>query len=528
MRLYLHRVPSLDRVLTLRTALVVGLVVRLLLAAQHSFWNDEAYAFYVSRLSLPDIVVAMVSSDRHPPLYYMLLHVWGMVSTTELWLRLPSIGCALLTITGVYRLAERLTDQARTAAVAALLTATFFVDWQHDSVARMLALAQCGCTWATVALARLILDEEPSPRDALMLCGSLAVAIHSFYFAGGFLVAAALATLVLRPSRRLIWMALGGVALLCAPLAVLVRAQLHAGSVEVYSASILAFHLGALGPYYLGLMTAFQGLTGAIPLEQPLWSWALITVPLLAWQLWSLRGLLTERREEGVLLACVLGGYLGALLLTTATFALFNLRDRYFVPVYPIVHIVTALGLQRATAALMSAVGLNLALVASCLSSSYLWYDDVRPLAERVHAAQRPGDLLLIEQPGTDICVFNYYYDREHFALVRQGDQIYVAEPAAPASSTLSSLPQVHVRELPFAPQTLATIVAHPTVFLITTLGVVAAPEKHQAMMRSLAASYEVDPAQSIQVTTTYGTYGNQTKAALRLVRKPQALPTGR
>lgn len=522
---------TLDRVLTLRTALIVGLVMRLLLAAQHSFSRDEAYAYYVSSLSLSDIVTAMASSDRHPPLYYMLLHLWAAVSSTELWLRLPSVGFAMLTITGVHRLTSLLTGDTRAAGVAALLTATLYVDFHHDTTARMLSLAQCGCVWAMVALARLTLLEEASRRDAITLCLCLTTAIHSFYFCGGFLVASAGTALVLRPrhpARRDIWLALAATALLCAPLGLLVRAQMQAGSVEVYDSTMVTRHLAMFEPTYLGLVSAFQVVTGRDPIDVGLWTWTALTFAVLAWQGRHLHALWRRRRDCATFIVCTLGGYLGILLLTTASLHLFNLRDRYFVIAYPLVHGVTALALRRSAAGLAVVVGLNLALFGGCLSSSYLWDFDMRPVAEKIRSSQQKGDLIVVAQEGTDTCLFNYYYDRDRFALVRQGAHVYLTEPAAAAAIAAGNLPQTQVRELPLPTATLSFITQHPTVFLVFDRAFASPADPHIQMLRTLGAHYEVDPSGSLEVTTACGTYGPQTKTVLRLVRRAPAPPASR
>lgn len=523
--------------MSLRTALVAGLTIRVLLGMQHSFCDDEAYTYFVSRLSLPDILAALQSSDRHPPLHYMLLHFWARAGSSELWLRLPSIAFALLTIVGVQRLTVRLTGDARTAGLAALITATFFVDWHYDTMARMLAMAQCGCVWAGVALARVTVDNETSPRQAVSLCLCLTAAIYAFYLSAGMLVAAAVTTLVLRPTRRDIWLSLASTVLLCAPLGLLVRTQQGAGCVEVYAPEQIAYHFGLFGPYYIGLVTAFQGLTGCHPEAAGRWTWTVLTLAVLAGQLLGWRDLLAARRDGAVFIACVLASYLGVLLLTTAGLNLFNMRDRYFVLAYPFLNVVTAMALRRCVAAWGAVVGLNLALFASSVASSYLWISDVRPMAERVWAHQRPGDLIVVEQAGAAVCLFNYYYDRDRFSLVRDGDEISMVEPDRRKAISSGGLAQYFVRSVPLPAGDLAFITQHENVFLVTNRTPITTnpPEAHFAFLRSLHKYFELDGAASLQTTTTYDTYGEQIKLLLRLRRKrppatkgEQALPEGR
>ena len=84
---------------------VVALGLRLYDIGDKSIWLDEAWSWRAARLSLGDMV-DWTAQDRHPPLYYGLLHYWtDALGDSEASLRLPSaiasaVSAVLLAVAG--------------------------------------------------------------------------------------------------------------------------------------------------------------------------------------------------------------------------------------------------------------------------------------------------------------------------------------------------------------------------------------------------------------------------------------------
>ena len=78
--------PAPGRVLHLLTALlvIVGVVLRFL--GRSDLWLDEALSANIASLPLADIPAAL-ERDGHPPLYYALLHAWGLAGDSDWWHR---------------------------------------------------------------------------------------------------------------------------------------------------------------------------------------------------------------------------------------------------------------------------------------------------------------------------------------------------------------------------------------------------------------------------------------------------------
>lgn len=63
-----------------------------------SVWHDEAMSIHTARMGLYDLVLRMSVANNQPPLFFLLLKAWAVVSWSPLWLRLLSV---VLSIGGV-------------------------------------------------------------------------------------------------------------------------------------------------------------------------------------------------------------------------------------------------------------------------------------------------------------------------------------------------------------------------------------------------------------------------------------------
>lgn len=110
--------------------------------ASQEFWFDEAASAFISSKGWREILAYVRSQPfEHPPLYYLLLHLWGQVAGwSEFSLRFPSLLLAVLFIPLLYRFLCWLLGK-EVAALAALLGAfsPFLIELSGE--ARMYTLA---------------------------------------------------------------------------------------------------------------------------------------------------------------------------------------------------------------------------------------------------------------------------------------------------------------------------------------------------------------------------------------------------
>jgi len=128
--------------------LAAGLVLRLLFAQTRSIQYDDAFTILLAEQPLANIV-AGTAADTMPPLFYFMLHFWGMVSREMLWLRLLPTLLNLGSLVFLYLLMRDLVGR-RAALWSVGLAAISPLQIFHAQDVRMyalLAFCQIGYLW---------------------------------------------------------------------------------------------------------------------------------------------------------------------------------------------------------------------------------------------------------------------------------------------------------------------------------------------------------------------------------------------
>ena len=106
--------PPIDRLLALATtlAVIIGVVLRFL--PRSGLWLDEALSVNIANLAIGDIPSAL-RRDGHPPLFYVLLHVWNSLGTdSDWWARALSGVFSVLTLPLMYLAGRRIGEHGTT------------------------------------------------------------------------------------------------------------------------------------------------------------------------------------------------------------------------------------------------------------------------------------------------------------------------------------------------------------------------------------------------------------------------------
>lgn len=150
----------------LLATIALGAFLRLYQIGDNGLWIDEAFSIWMGRQPVGEMLGWLVQIDQHPPLYYLLLHVWMRLGDDQAVVRGFSALCSTLTIPAIYLLGRRLADQ-KLGLLAALILAVSPFHIHFAQEARMYALMALNASLAMVALARLLTD----PRSATELPG---------------------------------------------------------------------------------------------------------------------------------------------------------------------------------------------------------------------------------------------------------------------------------------------------------------------------------------------------------------------
>jgi uncharacterized membrane protein len=90
---------------------------------RQSLWLDEAFSLYVAAHRFAQILAFVAGSDAHPPLYYLLLHIWLIVGPSVLALRVLFAWASSGALVALFVLSRRLA-QRRLALLATALMAS--------------------------------------------------------------------------------------------------------------------------------------------------------------------------------------------------------------------------------------------------------------------------------------------------------------------------------------------------------------------------------------------------------------------
>lgn len=72
-------------------AIIFGLALRIFNLRGAELWADEIFSVTLAESPFIDMVLTVLRFDVHPPLYYTLLHLWGLFGSSDLWFLTSSV-----------------------------------------------------------------------------------------------------------------------------------------------------------------------------------------------------------------------------------------------------------------------------------------------------------------------------------------------------------------------------------------------------------------------------------------------------
>lgn len=180
----------------------IALALRLHQIDLQSWWWDEGYSTYLARSGI-FAALQLTSVDIHPPLYYVLLSLWGtFAGYTEFTSRLLSTVFNLATIPLIYQVGKRSLN-ARTGVLAATILTFAPAHVYYAQEVRMYTLFALEYLVALGLLWRLMRAEMWDRRTLIALAITEAAMLYTHYFSAvgvAFINLAALVSVLRRPA----------------------------------------------------------------------------------------------------------------------------------------------------------------------------------------------------------------------------------------------------------------------------------------------------------------------------------------
>ncbi len=191
--------------------LLVAALSRFWRLGYHSIWFDEAVSlrWAGSGMGYTWQKTFELVEEKHPPLYFLLLHLWRDLldlfgrGQADAWLRASGALLGVLTVAGLMVAARRLSGRRVALAAGGLAALAPALVWYSQEL-RMFQPAATALVWAAVALPAAWRSERPLRRLALWLAMALCLlgALYSYLFSALLLPAAGLSLLLLWAAER--------------------------------------------------------------------------------------------------------------------------------------------------------------------------------------------------------------------------------------------------------------------------------------------------------------------------------------
>ena len=190
--------------------IVIAAAIRIVVLTNQSYWMDEALTAYEAQLPLGAMINTVVHVETTPPLYFVLIWVWGHVfGNGDAALRSVSMLAGVALVPIAYLSGRDLVNPRAGLVAAALVTFNPCLIWySQEARAYMLLAALSGASFLWFVRARA----QPNRRNLALwaIWSSLALMTHFF---AGFLVAPEAVWLLWTARSRLAGAAVGAVAL---------------------------------------------------------------------------------------------------------------------------------------------------------------------------------------------------------------------------------------------------------------------------------------------------------------------------
>ncbi len=404
-------------------SLAGGALLRFYALSAESFWFDEAYSVWVARHSV-GWHIALSVQRIFPPLYYLLLHFWLPLGSSEFVIRSLSVFIGLGSIVAIYALARQLFDERVGLISALLLTISPLHIWYSQEARMYILVASLGLCSAYFMLLAL---REGKLWHWLAYVLSTAMAMNAHYFAiflAPFQSVYVLYLLLRRHARKGIWkhwlLSQAAVVLL----SVIGLAGIFSRETDVWWGLLDTWH-GA--PAFRDLVSTLYSFSLGTTAEGRLlyWGGMLLFGFCVAWSLVTFKhGHLALRIDDGLVFTLLyLVVPLGTVFLLSQFRSFWVLR--YIFPFLPPYCIIVARGIARMPGRVLGAMVVGAIVLASLCPVANIYRreqkENWRAAVRYVMAEEQAGDLICMVDEDIWLPFEHYYHGSARCMGVSRG-----------------------------------------------------------------------------------------------------------
>jgi mannosyltransferase len=159
--------------------LLTGFLLRLIKVSTRGIWYDDAFSILLANRTIGDIILG-TAADTMPPVYYFLLHIWGMISQQIWFLRSLNILLSTGSIYLVYILVKKLSNQ-KAAIIAGFLTAISPFQIFHSQELRMYVVLQNAILINIILFVDIFIRNSKSSPNKMLMVGMVLSGVIAFY-----------------------------------------------------------------------------------------------------------------------------------------------------------------------------------------------------------------------------------------------------------------------------------------------------------------------------------------------------------
>jgi len=181
--------------------LLLAFALRIACLDAQSLWWDEAFSVTVSSMDLRTLMTTVLDDRVHPPLYYLVLHVWLPLARGEFVVRAPSAFLGVLAVASMFPMAA-LVGGKRLGLISAFALAISPLHIWYSQEARMYSLIVFLTLLANYFFGRLLRKDRPI--NWLGYSIFILLAMYTHYLTLFVILAQGAYLILLRPRNRVL------------------------------------------------------------------------------------------------------------------------------------------------------------------------------------------------------------------------------------------------------------------------------------------------------------------------------------